>query len=509
MMKSSLWSKRTTREGLSLSAPLLILALSVALLLVGLLEGIAPSIIARFLPSADSTRVLTSSIQWLISGGVLMCILIVLRQDELAVMIVVALHLYLDWYLGLEAVLQVMALALLLIFFLVRSPRFPWAAPPALWLWGLFLILTISPAIHGVITPRDALFYYPNIILGALIMFWLGAVLARTTASIMRLFQFLSVFGTLIAIQTIIQATTGRFLLGSSRFDNFLASVLNFQLPNNIYVHRAGSFFVDPNWNGTFFAMMLFIPLGLFVEAPPSLKKIFYLLEVLIMVVALLYTYSAGAWISAFMGLAAFIVFAGHARYRIQIPLLMVGAAAVVIVWFPSQVALLLEHATGVNEVTSRTGAWETALNVIRAFPLSGVGLGLIAYLQRAEPYRVAAQVRPLEHPHNSYLELGAMAGLPVLIVFVALLSFALWLALRNWARANTQVRSLLAGGLAAVIALSINSLSINGWTLPPLAAIGWLILGVLASPLLRKGQSTDMTAEKSDIVTNGIRRNT
>ena len=40
MMKSNAWSKRITREGLSLSAPLLLLALSLALLLVGVLEGL-------------------------------------------------------------------------------------------------------------------------------------------------------------------------------------------------------------------------------------------------------------------------------------------------------------------------------------------------------------------------------------------------------------------------------------------------------------------------------------
>ena len=503
MMRSSLWSTRATKEGLF--APFLMLALSAALLGVGVLEGLAPSIIANVLPAADSTRVLTSSIQWLIIGGILMCIIIVLRQDELAATIVVALHLYLDWYLGLEAVSQVMALVLLLIFFLAQSPRFPWVVPRALWLWVVFLILTISPAIHGVITPRDALYYYPNIIFGALIMFWLGAVVARSIASVRRLFQFLSTFGTLIAIHTIIQATTGILLLGSSRFDSFLATALNLNLPNDIYVHRAGSFLVDPNWNGTFFAMMLFIPLGLFIEASLPLKKILYLLEMLIMVVALLFTYSAGAWVATSAGLLAFIVFAGRAHYRFQIPLLMVVAIVVVIVWFPSQLALLLEHATGVNEVTSRTAAWETGLNVIRAFPLTGVGLGLTAYLQRAEPYRVAAQVQPLAHPHNSYLELGAMAGLPVLIVFVALLSFALWLALRNWALADARTRSLLSSGIAAIIALSINSLTINGWTLSPLAAIGWLILGVISSSLLMKSRNTEMTQEKSNTVTNNF----
>ncbi len=126
---------------------------------------------------------------------------------------------------------------------------------------------------------------------------------------------------------------------------------------------------------------------------------------------------------------------------------------------------------------------------MIKAFPLTGVGLGYQAYLLRADPYRVAAQFVPLSHPHNSYLEWGAMAGLPVLIVFMALLLFNLWLALRNWTSMDVYTRPLLGAGIAAVIALSINSVSINGWTLPPLAAVGWLILGIISSPLLVKNR--------------------
>jgi hypothetical protein len=102
---------------------------------------------------------------------------------------------------------------------------------------------------------------------------------------------------------------------------------------------------------------------------------------------------------------------------------------------------------------------------------------------------------------------LGAMAGLPVLITFVALIVFALWWALRNWALADVKARCLLAGGIAAVVMLSVNSWSINGWTLPPIAAIGWLVLGVISSPLLtrslfatrRKGEMRQREAMNSN----------
>ncbi len=206
------------------------------------------------------------------------------------------------------------------------------------------------------------------------------------------------------------------------------------------------------------------------------------------MSIALLFTYSIGAWIGALAGILVFLLFTGRGRYLILIPILIVIVGIILIIVFPSEVNLQFQHASSPQEVSLRVGAWQTALQVIKAFPLTGIGLGLTNYLQRTDLYRVPAQYEPLAHPHNSYLELGAMAGLPVLFVFLALLLYAMWLAWHNWMQVDADTRLLLGGGIAAVIALSVNSLSINGWTLPPLAAIGWLILGAISSPLLAEG---------------------
>ncbi len=103
----------------------------------------------------------------------------------------------------------------------------------------------------------------------------------------------------------------------------------------------------------------------------------------------------------------------------------------------------------------------------------------------------------PLDHPHNSYVEWAAMAGLPVLFVFLALLVAGIRLALYNWIKADAQTRALLGSGLALIIALSFNSWSNDCWTLPPLAAIGWLILGAISSPILRESLFQKMKQEK------------
>ena len=178
-----------------------------------------------------------------------------------------------------------------------------------------------------------------------------------------------------------------------------------------------------------------------------------------------------------FAGIGAYIIFAGRTRHRFVLLFFIALAAVVLVTLFSKQLTVQLQHAATPYEVPLRLGAWTTALQVIRAFQ---------AYVQRAEPYRVSAQFVPLVQPHNAYLEIGAMAGIPVLLVFIALLFYTFWLGLKNWKYADVRTRALLAGGIGSIVALGINSISINGWTLPPLAAYGWLILGILSSPLLK-----------------------
>jgi O-antigen ligase len=476
--------------------------LSSALVLAGMVALVLGGVVISLLLAGRYGRLGLYAVGVVIGSNII-AVIVLLGQDELLAVVVIAVHLYFDFYLGLYLIEPTVVLALLLFFFLTRSPQHPWVAPRALWLWALFLGLTLFPAIRGATNSYDTAFYYPNLIFGALITFWLGTLMARDGVRVRRFFKILAFLATLLAVHTIIQETTGIVLFGSAQANAFLATVAHYQLTGASDLSRIGSFFVDPNWNGTFFAIMLFIPLGLFVESPTLLAKVLYLAETFIILPALLFTFSAGSWIAAIASMIVFIVFVGRARWRVLIPLYIIVAAIVLVVWLPRELSLLLQHATKPQELSLRVGGWETGWRVILAFPLTGVGLGLNIYEASAEPYRVPAQTEPLVQPHNSYLEWGAMAGLPVLIVFVALVSFALWLAWRNWKLADVRTRSLLGGGIAAIAALSINSWSIDAWTLPPLAALGWLILGVISSPLLVKSLNSEIKQEKSNTVTS------
>nr|BBH95695.1 hypothetical protein KTA_38940 [Thermogemmatispora argillosa] len=470
-----------------------------ALILVGMLEVLAPLLVGTVIPSTSVTRQAASMAPVMFVGLLFLSLLLYLRYDEALAIIVALVHLYFDFYMSLIATAQLLTLLILLVFFLGRSSQRPWAEPRPLWLWLLFLGLTIFPSLRGATNLDDALFYYPNIIVGSFLFFWLGLNTARNLKSLWLTLELLAGLGALLAAHTLLIELTGKFLLGTSLHDPFLKSVSNFTL-GETGVQRIGGFFIDPNWNGTFFAFVIFIPLGLYAHSRSWLARLIYLGEVLLIGPALLFTFSGGAWVAACCGLVFFLLLVDSWRLRLQIALSIFLVALILLLFFSDELQLLFAHLTGEGELSLRLGAWETGLNVIMAYPLTGVGFGLSIYMQVSGAYRSPLQYVPLAHPHDSYLEFGAMGGLPVLAVFLALLACYLWKSWRHWQLCDQRHRALLAGGLAAVGALCVNSISINGWTLPPLACFGWLMLGLLSSPLLLTNSgSTPRTAEPAN----------
>jgi len=212
-----------------------------------------------------------------------------------------------------------------------------------------------------------------------------------------------------------------------------------------------------------------------------------YSIEVGLMVIALLLTFSTAAMLAFAAGIIAFAVMVGSKRYLAVIAGIAVAGGLVVVLLFPAAMQAYITHATHTGEFSLRLGVWITALHVIAANPLFGVGLGPNAYLTRAESYRVALQTTAEAHPHNAFLEFAAMGGIPVGLTFLVLLFLITRRLLNTYHQAPGAFRPVVAAAVAAcVVATSINSLASNGWTVFPMVAVVWLVIGALTSPALR-----------------------
>jgi O-antigen ligase len=378
-----------------------------------------------------------------------------------------------------------MALGLLTVCYMGRSDDHPWTAPNLFWLWLPFLLLMIVPTLEGgAFSLTNSIGYYLPIVLSGFVMYWIGNLLGKDEASIRFAFQCIAMMAAILSIHTIIEATTGVFLFQSLGKSGAAAATFTLDTGNS----RLGSFFLNPNGNGMFLATAFFLPLGLFIESKSFWGRLISLGEMLLILLALTETYSTGSWLATFGALVIFILLVGRLRDSIVLTVVMAFIAALAYVLLSDKIAAQLAHASDQSDTSLHLATWETALRVTLAYPWFGVGIGNQAYLNLSEPLRVAAQTKPLQEPDNTYLQWGATSGIPIMLLFLALLGSVFVSAWRNWLKVDVRYRVLFAAGIASLLALSINSLTADGWTSPiDMPFLGWLIAGIVTSPLIRR----------------------
>lgn len=161
----------------------------------------------------------------------------------------------------------------------------------------------------------------------------------------------------------------------------------------------------------------------------------------------------------------------------------------VLIFIFLSTNAMVLRFASGPepSEMTAdgRVLIWQESLQLIRAYPWTGTGLG--AYEYGLYPFRTHMLDFTIDYAHNDYLqifaELGLLGGALVMALAVWILSRTLPVALER-ARGNW---ALAVGLLGSFVAIGLHSLVDFNLYVPANAlAVAWLA-GTAASPGLRE----------------------
>src|SRR5262249_33043862 len=192
--------------------------------------------------------------------------LIVMPHDVVLAGTLVIVAILVDWYQlypgGHNLYLYLgLTLIFLAIVFLAQSRHHPWTPLPDLWLWGAFalLMLLALPRSLNLVVGAE---YYLNVAMSSFCLWALGMQVVRSSRGLRQLFALLTVFGTLIAIHSIIFSLTGRFLFANPRITAYLATNGNFQL-YGASVIRAGSFLSNPDTNSTFLAAITCLALGL------------------------------------------------------------------------------------------------------------------------------------------------------------------------------------------------------------------------------------------------------
>lgn len=113
------------------------------------------------------------------------------------------------------------------------------------------------------------------------------------------------------------------------------------------------------------------------------------------------------------------------------------------------------------NSNVVRFEIWNSALEIIRDYPLTGVGLNMFRYGPVRDQYPAPGYVASvLPHAHNEILQIGSDLGIPGMILFISwhvALALMIW---RTWRSGDPFLRAVSISAAAGLLAHAVFSLA-------------------------------------------------
>lgn len=236
--------------------------------------------------------------------------------------------------------------------------------------------------------------------------------------------------------------------------------------------YRGGGLSLDSNY----YAMLvgLWIPIAFLwaFSSRPRWERLFCGASLVAML--------AGSGIAAsrggFLGLAlAFLYLIFRSKHRVRNLLIASAVIFPLLLFALSDVLRRFTHPDGSDQFgeQARIVAWKAGFRMIEAHPLAGVGLQNFeavvvqyedpAWLTEMNNYRPIVNVA-----HNTYIELGAEAGLPGLLSFLLLLLMTFRSLERDRRQAQrakrTQLATIALGLQAGLLAFAVSATFLSAW---------------------------------------------
>lgn len=220
------------------------------------------------------------------------------------------------------------------------------------------------------------------------------------------------------------------------------------------YIQRKRVFFpfVTPNILAAYLTMI--IPLSLTHK-----NRIWFIIPLSF---ALLLTKSLGAFLSLFLGLAIYFYLQGKLEKRRVI--FLIGLLIIIGLVFMARSATQKAYLRPIFSTVMRLNYWKDTLRIIKAKPLTGVGIGNFNLMQS-------------RYAHNSYLQIWAEIGIMGIISMLWLIAVVLKSSFK--ALKDSSYKTQIACLITANIAFLIHNLVDFTFFLPEVSLIWWAILGL------------------------------
>jgi len=261
---------------------------------------------------------------------------------------------------------------------------------------------------------RKDLWFYMQYLM-PMTLFMISRRLDWSERDIRVLFAWLTVAGVTIAVIGVLQ-----LYLGVTLF-----------VPSESAAHaddRAVGTFTNPSEYGAVLSIFFLLTVLQYSWYRDALIRSILLLAMLAMVIAIVIAKTRAPWLGLVFAIG--IVFVRDRSVRPLITVgVVIGIVGLIVMW-----SLLAEQVgfesrvTNVNTMQSRLVNWATSLNIIVHNPVFGIGFGYNSYLLGRAPYLIgigslSAQVGvSLSTPHNEFLHVGVLLGIPGLGMFLGII---------------------------------------------------------------------------------------
>ena len=244
-------------------------------------------------------------------------------------------------------------------------------------------------------------------------------------------------------------------------------------------VLRAFATFGNPNFLGVFFAMLLPVAIHELLHSTTWASRLLFANVLVVMVLALLLTFSRSAWLAAGVALLALLLASGRRGRLAAVGALLTLAlfAGLLLATRPAQpssastVSTLVHRVLSITEsggsTRSRIGVWEGSLRVIVSRPLTGYGpdtFGIVYPRYRTGDW---APGYLIDKAHNEVLQLAATEGafgVAAYVWLIAAMAVAFW-----HGRGRSTAVAVAAGISAYLLWVEVN------FSFIPAAAVFWL----------------------------------
>lgn len=264
------------------------------------------------------------------------------------------------------------------------------------------------------------------------------------------------------------------FVLGIPASSSFTDLSLNASMPGRVY-----SFFDNPN---TFANVLVFfapLMLTLTIYAPKKWTKAVFAFAFIVAVAALLMTYSRGAWLAFAVSIAIVVMLL---RPRL-IPFFVV-AVIVMIPFLPASIfnRLITIFVGGDSSINSRAYIYTAMYELIKDYPLSGVGLGAAAVKKVADYGGYYQAHFPFIHAHSIYMEIWAESGITALVSFLLTVFFALKKGVTTTKRSGTNglLKGVGAGCVGGITGAMVFGITDYAWYYPRVMVFFWLLAAMV-----------------------------